>query len=58
MTHEEAKKIGATHYSPDAVFGGNYYFKVMDNNVFILQFGKRWAKTIRNFNEYSNLKPL
>ena len=61
MTTEEIRKNapkGATHYTPDAIFGGNYYFKVADNDVCIWQLGKRWAKTIRKFNEYENLQPL
>ena len=61
MNIEEIKKNapdGATHYSPNAVFGCNYYFKVEMNNVFIWQLGKRWAETIRKFNEYEHIKPL
>ena len=61
MTEQEIRDNapeGATHYSKDAVFGENYYFKVIGNDVFIWQLGKRWAETIRKFNEYADIKPL
>ena len=49
---------GASHYSDDNIFSGAYYFKVVGNDVYIWELGKRFAITLRKFNEYHKLKPL
>lgn len=62
MTPEQIKDNapeGATDYAKDLVFPDSYYyFKVVGEDVYIWQLGKRFAKTARKFSEYSNLKPL
>ena len=61
MTEQEIKDRipnGATHYSESTIFNNyNYYFKIQCNDVYIWALGRRWRKTMRNFDEYSNLKP-
>ena len=65
MNLEQMKKIvdgapdGATHYSECNIFNNYpYYFKIQGNDVYIWELVRRWRKTMRNFDEYSNLKPL
>ena len=62
MTNQEIKDRapdGATHYSESSIFKSHpYYFKIHGNDAYIWELMKRWRKTIRNFNEYSDLKPL
>ena len=58
MTKEEAKKIGATHYSISNILSFNYYFKVIGDDVWIWQLNKRFAKTLRRYREYEDIKPL
>ena len=62
MTEQEIKERspdGATHYSECSIFKSHpYYFKIQGNDAYIWELRRRWRKTIRNFNEYSDLKIL
>ena len=62
MTEQEIKERspdGATHYSECSIFKSyHYYFKIQGTDVYIWELQRRWRKTMRNFDEYSNLKPL
>lgn len=57
MTHEEAKKMGATHYYNEEYFDTDYWKK--ENNIFYLWDGEKWS--IYPYQHYKSLtliKPL